>query len=1664
MREPNEYDDLRDDDEYLDEYDDPDEEFEDDEDDDDVPAPSRVNPYASKPGGTTSGLPGSRPSTFGGGARPTTPGSTSPSGARPFGAGSPASGSGSSGGQSGARPFGGGSTPTSGSGTPSGARPFGAGSPASGSGSSGGQSGARPFGGGSTPASGSGSSGGQSGARPFGGGSTPTSGSSTPSGARPFGAGSPPASGGTPPKKDDKAGSGLGGKIGGLTGGLTSRFGGDKKDDKPATPKKDNKPGGLGGMFNRGQDAKPASRPADKSGGLGGRLGGLFGGKKDSPPPARPGTPTGSSPFSKPSTPSSSASGAKPGSSGAFGSSSRPFGAAGGAATPARPGAAPAKPAKKGLFSFLQRGPKEDKKAAKPRTSKAPKIEQGQGLSLDNKLDILGVGLVLGSLALFFSSLSTTKGALTEAINTFLGNAFGWGAIAIPLAMLAVGVWLIARHFGEDAPVIERMRVIGIIVLFLGILIILQYVDSFSYTGVTNLAQLRVLLELSWTFGQGGGWLGAQLYFLLVSNVTELGAFFVTIGWVLVGIMLTADVSFYQLAVFIISAGRSFNDARARRAQARAAEQAAKALAAAPPTPQISVTAPPPEQLPAGAQAALPTPPAAAAPALPEPPRDIPITIGGRTITAANSELSPVELRPAAGVPAAARSPAADSLPEEAAARGGLGARLRGAVPSFALPGSSKATEPAKPAETAAAVSKPAEAAGIRSRLFGGKPAAPPAEAQAETPVAAANDIPKPAAASLAASSPPPASAASPAAPVNPDRWKRPGGETTPSTPTPAVPGREAAEPAARLGDLVRPAAKPPEPARPADQPAARLGDLVRPAPTPPTRQTGTFGAAKPADSRPLGGEPATPLAGAIPAARPPDDDFIEDDEDELTESEELRRLPPAKPKGYVEPPPKADESKSRFGVSVFGSPRPGAAPASPPKPEPDEEEKPSLQERMERLNAIRSGTLSPAEDGDKVTAAAAPRPFGAKPDEKPAAPAPRPAAPVDGQGAKTVPPAGDGLKSGDTTTPPWDTGVKPAASLKPDGHTTPPPRSESEAVKADVPRPTGAQPFSRPPVTSPFGKPADDQSKAAPAGGLKPAGSSPSRQEPERRSVFTPPTTPPGAVTPVIQHAGAQSVPQAAQPAPMPTVSSTKRRKDYRLPDMAALLRPGSEQDFDRDSLLARARVIEDTLNSFGAPGKVVEVNTGPVITQFAVEPGYLMSRGGKNSRVKVSAIAQLDKDLQLALGAKSIRIEAPVPGKGYVGIEVPNEQPALVSLRDVMDSEEFRKIKSPLAIALGQSVDGTPVAADLGTMPHLLIAGTTGSGKSVCVNAIIASLLLLNQPDRLKFIMVDPKRVELTGYNGIPHLVAPVVVELERIVGVLKWVTREMDERYKRFSNAGARNIEDFNNHLPANEEIMPYIVVIIDELADLMMLAPDETERVITRIAALARATGIHLVIATQRPSVDVVTGLIKANFPARIAFAVASSVDSRVIIDQPGADRLLGRGDMLYMSGDSPAPLRLQGVFVGDSEINNINRFWKSQVAEDEIAAKPITQLVLDHTIAEPPRPVMPSNERQQMQQAFWDRDDDERKPGQRGFMGLGAEADDDEAASDGEDELYDEAVEMVRRLNKASVSLLQRRLRIGYTRAARLIDIMEERGVVGPAESGSKPREVLPLKG
>ena len=592
-----------------------------------------------------------------------------------------------------------------------------------------------------------------------------------------------------------------------------------------------------------------------------------------------------------------------------------------------------------------------------------------------------------------------------------------------------------------------------------------------------------------------------------------------------------------------------------------------------------------------------------------------------------------------------------------------------------------------------------------------------------------------------------------------------------------------------------------------------------------------------------------------------------------------------------------------------------------------------------------------------------------------------------------------------------------------------------------------------------------------------------------------------------------APSEPVPGEPAFGDGGGQLRRDPNWKLPDIAEVLNIGSDEEISHDSIREQVEIIEHTLESFGAPAVVVDINQGPTVTQFGVEPQFLEMRGGKRTKVKVGKIASLADDLALALAAHSVRIQAPVPGKGYVGIEVPNTATALVSLRDLMESSEFKKIKSPIRIGLGQNVAGQPISTDLTKMPHLLVAGTTGSGKSVCVNGIIACLLLQNTPEELKFVMVDPKRVELTGYNGIPHLVAPVVVEMDRVIGVLQWAIREMENRYKRFAEIGARNIVEFNKKMGRKKrEKLPYIVIVIDELADLMMLSPEETERGISRLAQMARATGMHMIIATQRPSVDVVTGLIKANFPARIAFAVASSTDSRVILDSTGAERLLGKGDMLFQSPDAAAPVRLQGCYVSEDELDRLIDYWKTArrfnlITADEAQSRslieertqtlseeetqPVSRSYRRAAPPEPPAPDIVNTPEPDAETVAVEPVVDESPPAPR----LKANPEpkprplsdevrviketnpvttagpieqpplwDDliEAPEVDEfhDDLLEEAIAAVREMNKASTSLLQRRFRIGYTRAARIIDYMEEKGIIGPPTGTSKAREVL----
>ncbi|HXF68979.1 MAG TPA: DNA translocase FtsK [Thermoflexus sp.] len=489
-----------------------------------------------------------------------------------------------------------------------------------------------------------------------------------------------------------------------------------------------------------------------------------------------------------------------------------------------------------------------------------------------------------------------------------------------------------------------------------------------------------------------------------------------------------------------------------------------------------------------------------------------------------------------------------------------------------------------------------------------------------------------------------------------------------------------------------------------------------------------------------------------------------------------------------------------------------------------------------------------------------------------------------------------------------------------------------------------------------------------------------------------------------------------------------------WTLPRLEEILDPGEEEEIDEADLREKARIIEETLRSLGVEARVVEVERGPTVTLFGLEPGQI-SRGGRSTRVKVGQIAALADDLALALSARAVRVLAPIPGRGLVGIEVPNERAALVRLREVMESEAYRSMASPLRLPLGQTVSGEPLVADLTAMPHLLIAGATGSGKSVALNAILVSLLCTCTPDDLRLVLIDPKRVELTPYNGIPHLWAPVVVEIEKVPRVLQEVMREMERRYRLFAALGARHIADYNRRMEERgEPRMPYLVIIVDELADLMITAPEETERRITRLAQMARATGIHLIIATQRPSVDVVTGLIKANFPARIAFAVASSVDSRVILDMPGAETLLGRGDMLFLAPDQGQPIRAQGCFVSDEEIRRIVTYWKG------VRGLPQSTPVREHRGRSAVSPSVRPEPTEEI-------------PSHGSVHG--------EADEETDEALLQRAIEVVRLHRRASISLLQRKLRIGYNRAARLIDLMEARGWIGPPEEGSRWRGLEP---
>ena len=466
---------------------------------------------------------------------------------------------------------------------------------------------------------------------------------------------------------------------------------------------------------------------------------------------------------------------------------------------------------------------------------------------------------------------------------------------------------------------------------------------------------------------------------------------------------------------------------------------------------------------------------------------------------------------------------------------------------------------------------------------------------------------------------------------------------------------------------------------------------------------------------------------------------------------------------------------------------------------------------------------------------------------------------------------------------------------------------------------------------------------------------------------------------------------------------------KDYKLPSFSILKQPKkTDQSGEYQLIHENAAKLERTFESFGVKAKVTQVYLGPAVTKYEVHPDV---------GVKVSRIVSLSDDLALALAAKDIRIEAPIPGKSAIGIEVPNSEIAMVSLREVLETKEGDKPDAKLQVALGRNISGEAIKAELNKMPHLLVAGATGSGKSVCINGIITSILMRAKPHEVKMMMIDPKMVELNVYNGIPHLLAPVVTNPKKAAQALQKVVNEMERRYELFSHTGTRNIQGYNeyvNRYNIEEEdkqpLLPYIVVIVDELADLMMVASNDVEDAITRLAQMARAAGIHLIIATQRPSVDVITGVIKANIPSRIAFSVSSATDSRTILDMGGAEKLLGRGDMLFLPVGASKPIRIQGAFLSDQEVEDVVNYVISQQK-----AQYNEEMIPDDI----PEPKM----------------------------------------NDVSDEIYEEAVALIIDMQTASVSMLQRRFRIGYARAARLIDEMEARGVVGPYE-GSKPRTVL----
>ncbi|HEC21563.1 MAG TPA: hypothetical protein ENI95_01455 [Chloroflexi bacterium] len=1154
----------------------------------------------------------------------------------------------------------------------------------------------------------------------------------------------------------------------------------------------------------------------------------------------------------------------------------------------------------------------------KKKTAKKPAAPE-PFLSLDTKLDILGIGLILVALITVLSFLSRSPGALTRAWLRFLFQMFGWGAYLVPVGIGAIGVWLIWRHFGDQLPPVDPIRIAGIVLGFVGLLTLVHatvaathpygpvvyvnprladpaspgyYPERIWEEAIACPVKPQELIEQGWVrqtaylssydiarCGQGGGFVGAFIQVTLYNLLGGAAVFVIALVAVFAGSLMATRMTIKDVVQL---GARGYERLRDRRSAAKA-------------------------------------------------------TAYKRT---RDGRMVPLEEEEEA---------------EEEGKKGKKGRKPRGKKEAE----KEKATPPPLP--------------GRPSIVTGRRP-----------------------------------------------------GDSTGATPAPAT-----AAPAATAAASGRPGARPSSPGKLTVPPrpgqsagAGERGQTGKPTTSPPPRPTTPSG--RPAGSRPgspgkppgAGERPSSPTGGPTSRAAGP-------------------RAPGAPPTGGTRPatsPDRTAGSPAEGRGPATGTPRSGAPPrpgspprqgsAPPKRDEGEEDEKPEPGAPPGGATSGPPGQAAPPRPASKPGRRNRPgRTFGPPPPATiggQSRPAPKPSTstgPAEATGEeKDEDIVFDDMASGEPDI------LKNAIDL--DREESPPADRDAEQNRAEgkVP-PAKAAGDGEARGEAP---PARREGKASgPQAGVKGQTTARPGGAPPRPTAPPKPAAKPPAARPAASPAPAATPPRVSSPEP------EKKEPEWVLPRMEDILEVTVEKTISDKELRERAAIIEQTLSSFGAPGRVVEVNHGPVITQFGVEPDYVDGRAGKRIKVKVGKISALADDLALALAAPSIRIEAPVPGKGYVGIEVPNAEPSIVGLRDVMDTPEFRNLNAPLKLALGQDVSGNPVVADLTAMPHLLIAGTTGSGKSVCINGIICTMLMTCRPDELKMIMVDPKRVELTNYNGIPHLMSPVVTELERIVGVLKWVQREMDERYRHFALAGARNISDYNGRvergmIPDGEK-MPYIMVIVDELADLMMLAPDETERVITRLAQMARATGIHIIISTQRPSVDVVTGLIKANFPARIAFAVATGVDSRVILDMPGAEKLLGRGDMLFQAPDAPLPIRMQGVFVSDREIQKIVEHWREQNKN----APPATMLSLSassHTFT--------SAAVRATQKPLFETDEE------------------------GADALFDEAVELVRDMGKASISLLQRHLRIGYTRAARLIDLMEERGVIGPHEGGSKPRVVF----